>query len=315
MNENEIQTENPVYILAASPDFIRDRIVFAARASGLAVSDDGGKSWHDAFESLNLEEDLTTTTVCLSPDFRNDRLVFAGIPGGIWWSKNGGINWQNSKINSPPAFFTTIVSSPNFAKDGTLFAGTMEDGVLLSADGGVEWNPWNFGLIDSRVMALSISPNFGFDETLFAGTETGVFKSTNSGHSWRETSFPPELGPVLCLGISPNYGQDATLFVGTESFGLLKTTDGGQTWNRLSESLIPDLVNSIVISPDYQTKPELYVQITDRLLVSLDGGKSWADYKSKALEGIDISCFIAPLGLRLPAKLMVGTTEGMIILV
>jgi len=186
----------------------------------------------------------------------------------------------------------------------------MEDGVLLSTDGGKEWNPWNFGLLDGRVMALAISPNFAMDETLFAGTDTGVFKSTNSGRSWRETNFPPELGPVLCLGISPDYGQDAVLFVGTEASGLHKTSDGGQTWKRVSEGKIPDTVNSIVISPDYQTKPELSVQIADQLLVSHDGGESWNDYSFKGLEEIDISCFIAPQGFKPPVKLLVGTTEG-----
>jgi photosystem II stability/assembly factor-like uncharacterized protein len=314
MSDEEIRTASLVYALAASPDFARDEIVFAARASGLVLSNDGGTSWRDAFASLELNAGLTATAVSLSPDFAKDQLVFVGIPGGILCSKNGGATWQTSMTTTPPAFVSALVFSPNFNKDSTLFAGTMEDGVFLSTDRGDSWNPWNFGLLDGRVLALTLSPNFAVDGTLFAGTETGVFKSVNYGRSWRETSFPSEMGPVLSLGISAHFAQDATLFVGTESAGLHKTSDGGKTWNRLGEGMIPDVVNSIVISSDDLVEPELCVQIEDRLLFSYDGGESWTDYRSKALEGIDISCFVAPQGFSASARLLVGTTEGEIIL-
>jgi len=67
-----------VYALAASPQFDRDGICFAGRASGLNRSADGGASWRPAYATLNLSEALSTSAVVVSPDFASDRAVFAG---------------------------------------------------------------------------------------------------------------------------------------------------------------------------------------------------------------------------------------------
>ena len=78
----ESLAENAVYTLAASPDFGRDQICFAARATGLDRSNDGGLTWQDAYTALELQTPLPTVTVALSPNFTHDRSVFAGAPGG-----------------------------------------------------------------------------------------------------------------------------------------------------------------------------------------------------------------------------------------
>jgi hypothetical protein len=68
--------------LVASPDYARDRTVFAATSAGVCVSRDGGASftlWSDGLDAVS------TVAVAPSPAYAGDRLVFAlGLGGSIW---------------------------------------------------------------------------------------------------------------------------------------------------------------------------------------------------------------------------------------
>ena len=148
MAESTTHVNDIVYSLCASPDFAKDGVCFSARGSGLYRSDDGGDTWHSAYDALNLEAPLATLVVALSPDFPSNQGVYAGVPGGILRSSDGGKSWFVETLRPPPPVVSSLVISPNFAQDGVLLAGTNEDGVFRSADRGRHWSAWNFGLLD-----------------------------------------------------------------------------------------------------------------------------------------------------------------------
>ena len=223
----EAGAEDVVYALAASPQFDRDGVCFAGRASGLYRSADGGASWQPAYATLNLSEDLSTSAVVVSPDFASDRAVFAGVTGAILRSHDGGGSWFLTLLPSPPPVVSCLVASPDYERDGVLFAGTMEDGVFRSSDRGERWVRWNFGLLDLHVLVLALSPDFAQDETLFVGVESGIFRSTNGGRAWREVPFPTDLAPVISLAISPDFKRDGLLLAGTEAHGLYALARSG----------------------------------------------------------------------------------------
>lgn len=299
-----------VYSLATSPNFERDGVCFAARASGLFRSEDGGFTWQAAYASLELETPLMTAAVAVSPDFEADKSVFAGVPGAILRSVDGGQGWYIATLPSPPSFVSTLVVSPNFAHDGTLLAGTLEDGVFRSSDRGRHWAAWNFSLLDLNVLSMAISLHFADDETLLVGTDSGIFRSTNGGRAWREVNFPSELAPVLSLALSPNYADDGVLFAGTESGGLFYSDDRGDSWTRLGEEVVTDAVNAIILSPQFPAKPDVLVLLGDALLSSRDGGRSWSDWKTSLPIEQGLASVAAPLGLNSGAPLLVGLVEG-----
>jgi photosystem II stability/assembly factor-like uncharacterized protein len=306
----ETQIQDLIYSLATSPGFAQDRICFAAQQSGLYRSDDGGITWRTTYDSLDLESPLATTAVVVSPDFESDRNVFAGAQGGILWSYDGGQNWHVATLPSPPPVVSALVISPNYTQDGTLLAGTLEDGVFRSADRGSHWSAWNFGLLDLSVLCMAISPDFAHDETLFVGTESGVFRSTNGGRAWREVSFPTEFAPVLSLALSPDYANDGLLFAGTESCGLFCSGDRGRTWACLGKDVVTDAVNGIVLSPEFPTQPDVLVMLSTALLVSRDGGQSWSDWKAGLAFEQGLASVAAPQGLDPGVPLLVGLVEG-----
>ena len=236
------QTPDLTYALAASSNFDRDEVCYAARRSGLYRSEDGGRSWQDAYACLGLAAPLATLAVATSGES-----VFAGVSGGVLRSFDGGATWLTTPLPPPPPVVSGLVLSPDYARDGTVLAATVEDGVFRSGDRGSQWESWNFGLLDLDVYSIAISPAFGDplgssglgssgDETLYVGTETGIFRSTNGGRAWREVGFDTDLAPVLSLALSPDYARDGCLYAGTASQGLYCSGDRGRTWARIGES-------------------------------------------------------------------------------
>lgn len=299
-----------VHSITGSPRFAEDGLCFLARRSGLYRSEDGGTTWISAYDGLGLQASLATTSVAFSPDFAADGTVFAGASGAVLRSVDRGQSWRIAALASPPPFVTCLVVSPHYPDDGILIAGTMEDGVVRSTDRGDSWLPWNFGLLDLSVLSLAISRGYAEDETLFAGTETGLFISTNGGRAWRETSLPAHAAPVLSLAISLRHAEDGVVLAGTEGAGLWRSSDHGETWERLGEEWTMGAVNEIVLSPDFPTTPHVLAVLDACARLSWDGGHTWSDHTEGMEEEQEIASLSAPSGLSPGAPLLLATGDG-----
>lgn len=305
-SENE-STEDLVYSFVAAPGCLpgQSGLVFSARGSGLYRSQDGGSTWQYVLDELGLTERLPVTAVALAPDLDQQGLVLAGAPGGIFHSNDSGQTWKALVFPPPPPTITALAISPNYAKDETVFAGTMEDGVFISQNGGERWVAWNFGLLDLNVMCLAISPDFGTDETVFAGTESGLFRSTNGGRAWREVELPFGYEAVLSLAISPAFTADQTLFAGTETQGLWVSNNAGETWRQLGQDLIDEPVNALHLVTD-----GIQAVTGSALWHSPDGGAVWTNRLPQAMAGQEISALLAPAGLAPGTHFLVGLMDG-----
>jgi photosystem II stability/assembly factor-like uncharacterized protein len=285
---------------------------YAACLSGLHRSTDGGVSWHSAFSSLNLQEELSALAVAVSPDFKENPSLFVGINGGVLHSPDGGLSWRSVLSYSPPPTISALAISPDYVRDGTLFAGSLEDGVFRSSDGGRQWSAWNFGLMDLRILCLAISPNFASDEMLFVGTQSGIFRSTNGGRAWQEVELPVSFTAILSLAYSPDFAQDATLFAGTEKKGLLRSVDAGQTWVRLAKTELSGPINAMLVGLCYSKVPDLLALRGSALFVSQDDGKTWKAWQDDRLTGKDVATIFAPHGFSLKEKILLGYMDGTI---
>jgi len=298
-----------IYALAAAPNFETSHICFAAGTVGLLRSTDGGKTWADALLSLGLDDIPPVAAVAVSPAFAYDSIVIAGTAGGVLRSADGGETWQYIVLGSPPPFVTSLVFSPNFEQDGLIFAGTLEDGIFVSRDRGSSWKAWNFGLLDLNVLALAISPAFARDETIFVAVESGVFRSTNGGLAWREAPFDIDDAPVLSLAISPHFDEDGVLYAGTEARGLFVSEDAGMSWRRLAAKDIHESVDSILLSSDFPTSPELLALVGGDVLISPDRGKTWRPRIPDEIARASITALLAPVGPSADSPLLVGVAN------
>lgn len=307
IEETSGQDGNAVYALAAAKNFLPGQggLVFAGCGSGLLRSADGGQTWKDALEHLNLSEPVPVTSLAISPEFESDGVILAGSAGGVFRAASKQ-DFQVTMLPSPPPMVSSLAISPDFGKDDTVFAGTMEDGVFVSKNRGASWVAWNFGLLDLNVLCLAISPAFGTDETLFAGTETGIFRSTTGGRAWRETEMPFGFDAVISLAVSPWYSQDHVVYAGTESNGLWASFDGGDTWARLGAETITEPVNTIHLS----VSQGALVSTGAALWHSKDGGKTWANCVTVPSDDLGISALLAPRGFGPGAQALAGFNDG-----
>jgi photosystem II stability/assembly factor-like uncharacterized protein len=226
--------------------------------------------------------------------------------GGVWKTTDAGNTW----VNVSDGFFSVasmgaVEVAPSDAH--VVYAGTGSSkirsnvsigrGIYKSTDAGKTWS--FIGLRDtgqiSTVRVDPASPDIVYVAALgnpFApNKERGIFKSTDGGKTWKNVLFVADNVGAADLEIQP--GNPKVLFAcmwrgerkpwtiisGAREGGIYKTTDGGETWNKLAGGLPHELFgrSNVAISA---VKPErIYALIEAKpgsgLYRSEDSGGTW----------------------------------------
>ena len=147
-----------------------------------------------------------------------------------------------------------------------------------------------WGATSGRINAVAVSPANA--QVVLAGSSTGgVWRSTDGGATFAPVSddhtdlavswiaFAPSNNSIVYAGM----GDIDSSYLGS---GVLKSTDGGQTWTRVSNQTLPDgVVARLEVDPTNPSRVYLAQYITtDRsnnlssaggLYLSTDGGVNW----------------------------------------
>lgn len=157
---------------------------------------------------------------------------FAGsVAGGIWKTTNAGQSWT---LLTPdlPNLATTVIAMAE-SNNNILYCGTGEgfgnvdgvngNGMFKSTDRGITWTylpaTANFNDIN-RLIIDPINP-----DVVVTATNNGIYRTTNGGTSWIQVST---LSFIQDLKATP--GNFNIQYATRNGFGVLKSTDGGQTW-------------------------------------------------------------------------------------
>lgn len=152
--------------------------------------------------------------------------------------------WQSitpSASTMSNLWVTSFATSPFYANDQTIFAGTSYGGLYRSTNAATTSPTWelvNEGLDPTFtwIRAITLSPRYPFDRTLYVGTESGVFRGTEVGAggpiSWVPVNQGLNVRDVRALGISPDYGRDSIVFAGAYGADVyrLKATANDIPW-------------------------------------------------------------------------------------
>ena len=135
------------------------------------------------------------------------------------------------------------------ADQDVLYVGTDDEGVLGSRDGGRNWD-YLPGIEHPRVTAIAVSP---VDGSVYAGTEPStLFVTRDGGESWRELegmknlpsastwSFPPRPWTSHVRAIALSHEDPGLILAGIELGGVLRSHDGGETWQDQRPGAQPD---------------------------------------------------------------------------
>ena len=152
----------------------------------------------------------------------------------------------------------------------TVYAGLRAGDVQKTSDGARSWQAT--GLPRNDVFSLAVS---AADGAVYAGLEpSALFRSDDGGDTWRELdallelpsqptwSFPPRPWTSHVRWIAPSPHDAALLLVGLELGGLMRSTDGGATWQDHRPGAQPD-VHSLAWHP--RVSGRAYEAFVDRL--------------------------------------------------
>jgi len=155
----------------------------------------------------------------------------------------GGSEWSSLGPTNGAGRMTALAPHPT--DSNKIYAGAAGGGVWKSTDDGATWVPLTDGLSDLSVGALALAPSS--PDTIYLGTGEGGYA----------IDFIPGIG-------------------------LLKSTDGGTTWN-LPSSVIATTFYRISVHP---TNPnELVAGTNGGAFRSTDGGNTWSNVITRATYG------------------------------
>jgi photosystem II stability/assembly factor-like uncharacterized protein len=239
---------------------------------------------------------------------QNDQVYFTGYTGGgLWKTEDAGITWRNIS----DGFFKTgsvgdiavSESDPNVIYVGMgehAVRGVMTsygDGVYKSVDGGKTWK--NIGLEKTRhisdVIVHPTNPDVVYVAAQGAvhgpGADRGIYKSTDGGATWKKVLYVDENTGASSLSMdvtNPRILYAATwqhrrypwkVESGGAGCSIWKSTDGGETWNKINEGL-PKEMGKIGVSVSKANPNRVFAIVEaekgkDGLYRSDDGGKKW----------------------------------------
>ena len=232
-------------------------------------------------------------------------IIYAGTAsGGVWKTVNNGVTWEPIFDSQETSTIGDIAVAPS--NTDIVWVGTGEpnnrqssswgNGVYKSTDGGKTWK--NMGLGDThhigRVVIHPTNPDIVYVAALGhlwgPNKERGLYKTSDGGKTWTNTKFIDENTGFVDVAMDPE--NPDTLYAaayqrrrrgwgfdgGGPGSGLFKTTDGGETWVRLTSGLPGGITGRIGLDI-YRKNPNIVYAVVEHkqggIYRSEDKGFTW----------------------------------------
>jgi hypothetical protein len=230
-----------------SPNFKNDNAIIMLHKDGTAeLSYDRGQHW------ITFPVPDGTTGIVYSPKVMEDYKMFAitGAYGPVKFYKslNGGATWTFvSDLGLGGGFYCRLWNSSDTAAVNNMAVLYDNQTVYLTKDAGVAWK--NSFSAQVSVRDLVFSPRFSDDSTIFIADASEIYKNEEGGNelSWVNVgTYAGSFG--IKFAISTGYQQDQTIFAAVDKVGIIRSTNGGFSWEEFNDGFGSDLPISIAIS-------------------------------------------------------------------
>lgn len=217
--------------------------LYIALERALAIVDQQAGSWN---VDLQLEGKHTQ---CIAIDPQRPEYVYCGTFGeGLWRSKDAGRSWEQvgADVIQPQVMSVAVSKTEHVGDFGVIYAGTEPSALYRSEDGGTSWR------------------------------EMEALRQLPSASTW---SFPPRPYTSHIRWITPDPLVQGRLFAAVEAGALLRSLDGGETWEDRKPTGPFDTHTLVMhrLAPDrlYSAAGDGFMQPGNGFVQSDDGGETW----------------------------------------
>lgn len=226
-------------------------LLFGINGNILKTSD-GGNSWMQTFSNNNLS---------YITHFKFNNILFVGGDGIILKTSNFGINWMNFQTFQNTNYVSSIKafndSTINILLSQRIFSASGSGFDLLSTtNNGYNWISQTYGYKNE----LFNSVKFFNSNTGIISSQGKILRTSNCGNNWYVVySNPYNLNTINIFDNGHAYTAGSNIF--------LKSTDFGETWNIVTNSIVWGSYPSIS-----------FINEANGLLLGHDANP-WNDYK------------------------------------
>jgi uncharacterized protein (TIGR03437 family) len=263
-----VGTASVVNFIAAAPS--APLVTYAVAADGIFSSADGGFTW-TATAGAGLPAPATNplALTALAVDAQSPTTLYAATTQGPYVSTDGAATWQSISSGLPGLNVAAIAAHPTQA--GTVFVAVPPSPALFrSTNFGQTWTQLPTpapSIPNSLILDIAIGSN----GTIVAASSNGpIIISADNGNTWT-TGANQGATNKQALAISPANPGTVYLAVNT---GVLKSSDGGQTFTSVLSVPAPEDLNQVAVDP---TNPStVYATTYGSVYRSTNAGQTWS---------------------------------------
>lgn len=235
--------------------------VYAATLNSGVFESVQGKSWSAVNSGLG-----SMVINGLAADPSNNGVLYAAAANGLYKTTNGAKTWNRIGTSLPQGGLVLVTVDP--FNSNTLYVSTGKQ-LFKSLDGGGSWKEADTNLAGAPIQAVQVGAN---SSIVFAGTlGQGFSVSTDGAQTWSGSAAPATINPfALCVAINPQ--NPSIVYAGT-SAGVIKSSDGGDTWVALPTGLTTSAVIALIIDPN--TPSVMYAGTSGGVFMTTNGGENW----------------------------------------
>lgn len=216
---------------------------------------------------------LTWDSIGMENKFSNVEIVF-DKNNNIYMATGKGL--FIGKIENNTFIETASVKGDYFTSvcvlsDGTILAATSGSGIIKSTDSGQTWNLKNQDMAKIEIKSIAVNSK---NDKYVSAYRVGIFRLANGSNEWEKvtSNLPTKFVNKLAI-------KDDIIFAGTFGDGVFKSTDYGQSWVSVWDSILnyrfKNFSSRVINFIEFNSKGDIFAGTNSGLFVSSDNGVYW----------------------------------------